>query len=186
MGKPVCPWWLAYTFDNPFRSFFHKPDIIFSPYVKKGVTVADIGCGLGIFSIGLARVVGVSGKVIAVDIQQKMLSRAKLRAERAKVADRIEFSVCDENSIGITEEVDFALAFWMVHETPDVGRFIRAVYIILKPSGMLLITEPRFHVSDSDFKNETLTAENVGFTLKEQPPISLSRSALFQKAPVES
>ena len=67
-----CPWWLAYTFDNPFRRLFHKPETIFSPNFEKGMTAVDLGCGMGIFHWhGLYA--GDTGKVISVDIQQKML-----------------------------------------------------------------------------------------------------------------
>jgi 2-polyprenyl-3-methyl-5-hydroxy-6-metoxy-1,4-benzoquinol methylase len=52
----VCPWWLAYTFDNPIRRFFHKPDQMLAKFVKEGMTVVDIGCGMGYFSIGLAKI----------------------------------------------------------------------------------------------------------------------------------
>ena len=73
MKQHICPWWLAYTFDNPLRRLFHKPGIIFAPYISEGMIVADFGCGMGYFSIGLAKIVGDEGQVIAVDVQQKML-----------------------------------------------------------------------------------------------------------------
>jgi 2-polyprenyl-3-methyl-5-hydroxy-6-metoxy-1,4-benzoquinol methylase len=67
----VCPWWLAYTFDNPIRKLFHKPQKMLSLYVKEGMSVMDVGCGMGFFSIGMARMVGDNGNVIAVDLQKK-------------------------------------------------------------------------------------------------------------------
>ena len=51
MGDHICPWWLAYTFDNPFRHFFHNPEKMLGSYVAKGMTVLDVGCGMGFFSI---------------------------------------------------------------------------------------------------------------------------------------
>ena len=78
----VCTWWIAYTFDNPLRKLFHNPGKIFSDYVKEGMTVMDVGCGMGYFSIGMAKLVGANGKVIAVDLQQKMLDVLRRRAER--------------------------------------------------------------------------------------------------------
>ena len=78
MGSPhVCPWWLCYSFDNPLRRLIHNPQRILSPYIKQGMTVLDAGCGMGYFSIGMAKMVGDSGKVIAVDLQQKMLDSDK-------------------------------------------------------------------------------------------------------------
>ena len=89
MGNHICPWWLAYTFDNRFRNFFHNPEKMLGSYVTEGMTVLDIGCGLGFFSIGLAKLVGEKGCVIAADVQSKMLSILYKRAEKAGVSDKI-------------------------------------------------------------------------------------------------
>ena len=76
----VCPWWMAYTFDNPVRKLFHNPQKIFDAYIRVGMTVMDVGCGMGYFSRGMAKLVGTSEKVIAVDLQQKMLDIMLKRA----------------------------------------------------------------------------------------------------------
>jgi 2-polyprenyl-3-methyl-5-hydroxy-6-metoxy-1,4-benzoquinol methylase len=70
----VCPWWKAYTFDNPIRKLLHPPRRVLGAYIKERMTVMDVGCGMGHFSIGMAKLVGENGKVIAVDLQQKMLN----------------------------------------------------------------------------------------------------------------
>ena len=88
-GNHVCPWWLCYTFDNPLRRLFQNPDEMMAPYVKKGFTVIDIGPGMGYFTIPLLKLVGKDGKVIALDIQEKMLALLKRRAVKAGVAERL-------------------------------------------------------------------------------------------------
>lgn len=181
MKNHVCPWWLAYTFDNPFRYLFHKPERIFSLHVRGGMTVADIGCGMGFFSLGLARIVGNKGKVIAVDLQEKMLERVEKRTGKAGLSGIIETRLCGEDDIRISEPLDFALAFWMVHETPDAGQFFSQVFSALKPSGLLLMTEPAFHVSRSQFKNELDMAVEAGFHVKDYPKITFSSSVLLEK-----
>lgn len=181
MGAHICPWWLAYTFDNPLRKFFHQPDQIFAPYIKEGMTVADIGCGFGWFAIGLAKAVKKNGKVIAVDIQPKMLAKAKKRALQAGVSDTIQFQLCEANNLNISEPLDFALAFWMVHETPDIPNFLAQANAALKPAGLLLMTEPRFHVSSSQFQQEIETALRAGFTIKDEPAIRFSHAVVFEK-----
>ena len=181
MAKHVCPWWLAYTFDNPLRRIFHKPEEIFAPYLHEGMIAIDLGCGMGYFSIGMARMVGESGKIIAVDLQQKMLDALTTRAEKAEVADRIVTVLCEENTIGSHEEVDFALAFWMAHETPDIFDFLKQVQAILKKSGKLLLAEPKLHVTGDAFKKTLALAEKAGFKYLASPIISLSHSALFEK-----
>ena len=89
MAGHVCPWWGGYFIDNWLRRLFHDPDAILRPYVHPGMTVMDVGCGMGLFAIAMARLVGPTGKVIAVDLQQQMLDVLGKRALKAGVADRI-------------------------------------------------------------------------------------------------
>ena len=186
MGNHVCPWWLAYTFDNPLRAFFHRPDQIFAHVVKEGMTVADIGCGMGYFSIGLAKKVKIKGRVIAVDIQKKMLEVLEKRARNSGVFDIIQTHQCKEKEIGIPEPIDFALTFWMVHETTEKIQFLQQIHAILRDSGSLLIAEPKFQVSSFQFKKEIDIALNVGFRVKEEPKIAFSHSVLLEKAKDDS
>lgn len=181
MGKHVCPWWLAYTFDNPLRRIFHDPKKILAPYLNEGMTAIDLGCGMGYFSIGMAKIVGKAGKVISVDIQQKMLDTLLKRADEEDVADRITTVLCDEKDIGVDEKVDFALTFWMVHETLDQSDFLKQVYSALKPSGKLLLAEPKIHVTSAEFKKTLAIAQESGFKLIASPKIYFSHTAVFEK-----
>jgi ubiquinone/menaquinone biosynthesis C-methylase UbiE len=145
MANHVCPWWLAYTFDNPLRRFFHDPEKIFFPHLKEGMTAVDFGCGMGYFSIAMAKIVGEAGRIIAVDLQQQMLDVMQRRAQKAGVAERITPVLCNSRETGVTIPADFSLAFWMVHETPDAAIFLKQVHAILKNSGRLLLAEPKMH-----------------------------------------
>ena len=179
----VCPWWLAYSFDNPFRRFLHDPQALLGPFVREGMTVADIGCGLGYFSIAMAKMAGERGTVIAVDVQQEMLDRMRKRAEKAGVASRIRSVLAAEDDIGVREPVDFVLAFWMVHETPDIPRFLSQVSSVLKEAGTLLIAEPRMHVPRRRFEETLGYAEAAGFTISGTPLVRISRAAVLSKRP---
>lgn len=94
MAGHICPWWGGYFLDNRFRRLLHDPEKIVGPYVRPGMTVIDVGCGMGLFAIAMAKMVGQSGLVIAVDLQQKMLDVLRRRAETAGVADRIQLHRC--------------------------------------------------------------------------------------------
>ena len=181
MAKHVCPWWLAYTFDNPLRRIFHKPERILAPYLNEGMTAIDIGCGMGYFSIGMAKIVGKNGRIISVDLQQKMLDTLVERAKKAGVANRITTLLCDEKDIGIKEKVDFALTFWMAHETPDEFNFFEQVHSILKRSGKLLFAEPKMHVTFTEFRKTLSIAEGLGFKVIDSPEIVFSHTALLEK-----
>jgi ubiquinone/menaquinone biosynthesis C-methylase UbiE len=180
----VCPWWLAYTFDNPFRRLFHSPEKIFAPYLKKEMTVVDLGCGMGFFSIGMARMVGDTGKVISVDIQQKMLDILQKRALKAGIGHRILTHCATPHNIGLIRypgRIDLALSFWMVHETPHIENFITEIFSLLKPGGRYLLVEPRGHVSPAHFQRIAAAAVQAGFHVLDHPRIALSHAAWFQK-----
>ncbi|MFC1523303.1 class I SAM-dependent methyltransferase [Thermodesulfobacteriota bacterium] len=182
MAKYICPWWLAYTFDNPFRKLVHNPVRMLSPYVTPGMVVADIGCGMGFFSIGLAMIVGKSGRVLAVDLQEEMFKRVRKRAAKAGVTDIVRPRICSANSVGLDDEsLDFGLAFWMVHETPDAGRFYDQMFAALRTSGKLLVAEPKFHVSRKAFELSIHVAQEKGFRIFERPDVFWSYGVVMEK-----
>ena len=177
--KHICPWWLCFTFDNPFRRIFHDPVEILSVYVRKGDTVIDIGPGMGYFTIPLAQLVGPSGCVTAIDIQPKMLSALMERAQKKGVSEIIKTHLASPDSIGFYEKANFILAFWMAHEVPDQHRFLSEIRNLMKPEGLFLLVEPLIHVSKKNFSCTLETAKELGFLTKEYPEIRMSQSALF-------
>ena len=179
MSEMVCPWWLCYSFDNPLRRLFHDPERLLHPYVKPGMTVVDLGCGMGYFTIGLARLTGPEGRVIAVDLQQKMLDALGRRSRRAGVAERIVLHRCRKASLGIEDSADFALAFWMAHEVPGKPRFFGEILALLKPQGRLLLVEPKLHVTRKSLERTVAVCRETGFHVLEEPPVALSRAYLL-------
>ena len=179
----VCPWWMAWTFDNPLRRWLHDPQRILGASVREGMTVADIGCGMGYFTLGLAGLVGDSGRVIAVDLQQEMLDIMVKRVTRKGLAHRVMPHRAEPASIGVATPVDFVLAFWMIHEVPDVTSFFKEVSTILKPSAKLLYAEPAMHVSAEKYNEIIAAAEKTGFTCRFPLAIRFSRANLLENKP---
>lgn len=175
----VCPWWLCFTFDNPLRKLLHNPKTILDPYVHPGDQVIDIGPGMGYFTIPLARLVGPKGHVIAIDIQEEMLSVLRSRAKKNGVSERIETYLAGQKSLGIHEKADFILAFWMAHEVPDQFTFFREIRDLLKENGSLLLAEPILHVRRKYFLRTLQSATELGLVVKENPKIRFSHSALL-------
>jgi ubiquinone/menaquinone biosynthesis C-methylase UbiE len=177
----VCPWWGGYFIDNRLRSLLHDPEKIVGPYVRPGMTVMDVGCGMGLFSIAMAKLVGDQGRIIAVDLQQKMLDVLKRRAERAGVAARIETHNCDQNRLGVDVQADLALAFMMVHEVPDQRRLLSEIHACLKAGGKLLVAEPKIHVSGWAFQQTVATAEELGLKVVDEPRVRWCRAVVLAK-----
>ncbi len=180
MGDRICPWWFAYTFDNPLRYLFHNPEKMLGSYVSKGMTVLDVGCGMGFFSIGLAKLVGDKGCVIAVDVQPKMLGGMQKRSEKEGVSNIIRLHKSEPNRLGVDTPVDFILAFWMVHEVSNPKLFFHQIRACLKSNGRILIAEPKFHVSSKRFQEIVDLAQESGLDFCETPSIKFSRSAVFK------
>jgi 2-polyprenyl-3-methyl-5-hydroxy-6-metoxy-1,4-benzoquinol methylase len=131
--KHICPVWVVRTFDNFLRPLVHNPRRLFGPHVRPGMRVMDVGCGGGWASVALARLVGEGGLVIAADLQPEMLDLVRNRAEKAGLLDRIRLHTCLDDRIGLHEELDFAVAFYMTHETPDARALVAEVFSLLKP-----------------------------------------------------
>jgi len=175
----VCPWWLCYTFDNPLRRLLHNPEVILKPYVKPGNHVIDVGAGMGYFTIPLARLVGPPGRVTAIDLQPRMLSALRRRAGKNGVSEIIATHLANPDTLGQHAPADFILAFWMAHEVPAQQEFLTEIRQLLKPEGLFLLVEPKFHVSPRAFRQTLETAEALGFYSQEHPPIRASHSALL-------
>lgn len=179
MPPDVCPVAHAHWLNNPLRRLLHKPEKIFDGLVSEGQTAIDIGCGPGYFSLGLARMVGDSGRVIAVDLQPEMLEMVKRNAAKVGLQTRIETRVCSADSLSLDMKADFVLAFWMAHEVKDQSAFFSQVVPLLKPEAKFLLVEPVFHVNAAAFKKTLDFAVANGLKPIAEPRVRISRAVLF-------
>ena len=179
--KRVCPVERADHLDNRIRRWLQNPHKILRPYIKQGITVLDLGCGPGFFSIDMAQMVGKSGQVIASDLQEGMLQKVKDKIKGTELEQRITLHKCEENKIGVSEHVDFVLLFYMVHEVPNKEEFFKEIGTILSPNGQVLIVEPPFHVSKSAFEETVRIAKDFGFTDIEGPKVLFSKTVILKR-----
>jgi ubiquinone/menaquinone biosynthesis C-methylase UbiE len=183
LSNRVCPWWLGYLLASPLRSLLQDPEEIVRPYVKEGMSVLDIGCGMGFFSLPLAKLVGETGRVICLDLQEKMIKGLIRRALKKGLSDRIDARICLQNSLEVSDiagKIDFALAFALVHEVPDKKRLFTEIYNTMKQTAELLVVEPNGHVSKPDFKKTVSIAQSAGFEVLRELKIKRSRAVLLQ------
>jgi ubiquinone/menaquinone biosynthesis C-methylase UbiE len=176
----VCPHKFAFMLDNWFRRLVQNPRKIVGEYIHEGYTVMDIGCGPGFFAIDMAEMVGAEGKVIAADLQRHMLSKVRKKADRRGLLDRMEFFQCRADTVGLDRRVDFILAYYMLHETPESGKFLCEMKGLLKDGGQLLIVEPRMHVSQKSFDAMVKDGEEAGLKIVDLPKGKGGRSVLFR------
>ena len=183
MAEHVCPWWVGYFLVSPIRRWMQDPEKLIAPYITPGMIVLEPGPGMGFFTLPLARRVG-SGCVVAVDIQSKMLSALRRRAEKAGLLQRIETRLAQPDSLGIddlTGTVDFTLAVAVVHEMPSAQRFFRETSAALRPGGKLLLAEPEGHVKPAKFDEELDCARHAGLVENDRPPIKRLHTAVLVK-----
>ncbi len=176
----VCPVERAGSLDNRIRRWIQNPRKILGPYIEEGMTVLDIGCGPGFFSIDMARMVGKSGRVIASDLQEGMLQKLRDKIKGTELEERITLYKCEETKIGVSENVDFILSFYMLHEIPNTEEFFNEIGTLLKPNGQVLIVEPPFHVSKAAFEETLKKARDAGFRDVERPKVFLSKAVILK------
>lgn len=184
MAERVCPFWIGYLLLSPLRKVFNNPRKILSPFIKPGMFVLDIGPAMGYFSLPLAKMVGESGKIICVDMQERMLQVLLKRAKKRHLENIIDIHLCEQTSLNLNsyqQLIDFALAFYIVHEVPDQLVFFKEIYQTLKPGGKILVAEPAGHVTKERFNETLLVAQTSQFVIEKYLSIHRSRSAILIK-----
>lgn len=163
-----CPVWLRWLveLDNPFTSTNRAAAIIAHLDLKPGMAVLDAGCGPGRLTLPLAQEVGGGGQVVALDIQEGMLKRARQKVHEAKLGN-VEFvhGGFGEDKLG-QDRFDRALLVTVLGEVPEHTDALKEVYEALKPGGVLSVTEVIF---DPHFQTRNAVlhrAESAGFREK--------------------
>lgn len=138
-----CPVWLRWLveLDNPFTRTNRAAVIVGHLGVTPGMAVLDAGCGPGRLTIPLAVATGEGGEVVAVDIQEGMLARARDKARTAQLKN-ISFvrAALGAGTLG-RSRFDRAVLVTVLGEIPDREAALREVFDALKPGGLLSVTE---------------------------------------------
>lgn len=109
--------------------------------LRNGGAVADIGCGLGWSSIGIAQAYP-DARVDGYDIDAPSVEQARINAADAGVSDRVHFHHVDAADID-AESYDVVLALECVHDMADLVSVLAAMKRIVKPSGTVIVMDER-------------------------------------------
>ena len=118
-------------------------DMIKALELKKGMTVADIGCGNGYHSLVMAELVGDVGKVLCVDIQSKMLQRLNERAQKAGVKNVQTILGEYEDPKLPDNKVDLILLVDAYHEFTQPVKMLQKMRASLTEKGVIVLVEFR-------------------------------------------
>ncbi len=182
----VFPWWKARLYGSilSLRARKQNPERILRDYIQEGMTVADIGCGMGYFTIPMAKMAGINGRIIAVDLQKEMLNGLDKRARRHECESQIIKQNCTDTSLGIEEwnnQLSFVLLFAVAHEVPNRRNLFKEIGDAMQTGAKLLFAEPKGHVSQTCFEESISFAVENGFQIITYPDIAMSRAVLLQK-----
>jgi 2-polyprenyl-3-methyl-5-hydroxy-6-metoxy-1,4-benzoquinol methylase len=114
--------------------------------LRAGGRVADVGCGQGWSSIGMA--CGYpSAQVEGFDVDVPSLEQARRNAVSAGVAERVRFTAADAGALTAAGEYDLVTAFECVHDLPDPVAVLSTMRGLARPDGFVLVVDE--HVAES-------------------------------------
>ena len=130
------------TLEGPQRVATQKIDQVLAKLnLGPGMIVADIGAGSGLFSRPLAKAVGPSGKVYAVDIQKDLLDYIDKRSKEEKIPN-IQSVLGEFNDPKLpARDVDLAFINDVLHHIENRAAYLKALGGYIKPSGRIAIIE---------------------------------------------
>lgn len=170
----------AAALESRLRLLLQNPAKILKNYIHPGMTVLDLGCGTGYFTLEIAKLLENKGQVIAADVQEGMLDILRQKLHKSELRHLIKICNNPENSLGFTDKVDFIFAFYSLHEMRFVDDIINELKKIVKPETKALISEQKFHVSKDTFNSLIRKMENTGFEICDRPGIFLSRTVIMR------
>lgn len=153
-----APAFIGRLLDSPFRRWMQPPeDIVKRSGFREGMTVLEVGCGSGAYTLYVAEKVGPGGKVYALDTQEKMLSQLerKIRRWGKRYSGNIEPLKADAYEIPLKDSsVDLVYFVTVLQEIPDRQKALKEAKRVLKKGGVLAVTE---FLPDPDYPLKSTT-----------------------------
>lgn len=160
---------MGFLLDSDFRKKLQPPDkLIKRSGIKEGMRILEVGCGSGAFTIFAARASGIKGEVYALDIQPRMLMQLKKKLSRQENRDikNIKLVEGDAHKLPFNDNsFDVIYTVTVLQELPDQNRALKEMKRVLKPGGILAVSE---FLPDPDYPLKSTTirlGEEAGFIL---------------------
>jgi arsenite methyltransferase len=114
---------------------------------QPGQTVLDLGCGAGLDTLLAARRVGITGKVIGVDMTPEMIAKARASAESLGVIN-VELLLGEAEALSLSDSsVDLVISNGVFNLCPNKPKVLSEVFRVLKSGGQLhmadILLEPQ-------------------------------------------
>jgi len=171
--------------DSDIRRKLQPPDkIIERSGIKQGMTLLELGSGSGAFTPFVARALGKLGKLYAVDIQPEMLKQLERKLARPENQELTNIKLIRANAYELPfaeNSLDLACLVTVLHEIPDRARALREIKRVLKPNGILAVTE---FLLDTDYPPASSVIKKCcqeGFILEEKLGNLLNYTVRFRK-----
>jgi ubiquinone/menaquinone biosynthesis C-methylase UbiE len=180
-----APAFIGRLLDSDYRRRIQPPEqLIERSGMKKGMQVLDLGCGSGAFTNFVARAVGEKGKVYAFDIQPDMLKQLENKLSRPENKNIKNIKLIEGNAYELPFEdnsLDVVNMVTVLQEIPDRNRALQEVKRVLKPEGVLAVTE-LFPDPDYPWKSTTTKlGEEAGFVVDEVSGNFFNYTVRFRK-----
>lgn len=114
----------ARVLESRFRFLLQNPRKILKKYIHPDMTVLDLGCGTGFFTLEILKLLNHKGKVVAADVQNGMLEILKQKLQNNELQKQVKIHNNKENTLSLTEKFDFILAFYSFHEMKYIDSII--------------------------------------------------------------
>lgn len=124
--------------EEPGRAAWQKPEQVLDALaLRAGQTVCDIGAGPGYFALRAARRVGGRGRVLAVDVDPRILDALRVRIERAGARNVTPVLGLGDDPLLPPASCDLVLIVDTYHHFPDRPAYLRRLVRLLRPGGRL-------------------------------------------------
>ena len=180
--KPHFPHQMSFVLELPLRRILVTPSALADRlHLKENAKVLEVGCGSGVFSVEVARRIP-HGHLELFDLQQEMLDKARRKIEAAGLAEVVGYTQGDARQLAVPNApFDVAFLVAVLGEVPEPEKCLRALHRVLRPGGLLSITE---HLPDPDFSRFSRLrplVEREGFAFVERFGRPWSYTANFHR-----